>query len=64
MSHSKVINLISDNFERKYDIVLCRNVMIYFDTAAKNALLGKFHDSLNSGGYFIVEFYDTMLADD
>lgn len=54
-------NLISDKFDDKYDIILCRNVMIYFDTAAKKALLRKFHDSLNPGGYFIIGFYDTML---
>ena len=54
-------NLISDNFEKKYDFILCRNVMIYFDSGAKQALLQKFYDSLNPGGYFIIGFYDTML---
>ena len=54
-------NLISDNFTGKYDLILCRNVMIYFDTTAKKELLRKFHQALNPGGYFIIGFYDTML---
>jgi chemotaxis protein methyltransferase CheR len=54
-------NLISDTFNGKYDVILCRNVMIYFDTAAKKKLLRKFYDSLSPGGYFIIGFYDTML---
>jgi chemotaxis protein methyltransferase CheR len=55
-------NLITDSFIAKYDLILCRNVMIYFDTEAKQKLLRKFYDSLNPGGYFIIGFYDTMLS--
>lgn len=53
-------NLITDNFPQGFDIVLCRNVMIYFDTIAKNKLLDKFYNCLNPGGYFIIGFFDTM----
>ena len=55
-------NLITDPFMVKYDLILCRNVMIYFDTDAKQKLLRKFYDALNPGGYFIIGFYDTMLS--
>jgi chemotaxis protein methyltransferase CheR len=55
-------NLINDPYTGKYDLILCRNVMIYFDTEAKQRLLQKFYDSLNPGGYFIIGFYDTMLS--
>ena len=37
-----------------------RNVMIYFDNAAKLKILERFYESLNPGGYFIVGFFDTM----
>lgn len=60
-------NLITDAFPvQKFDFIFCRNVMIYFDTAAKRKLLDKFYTALNPGGYLIIGFFDTMnhLIDD
>lgn len=54
-------NLITGDFNRRYDIIFCRNVMIYFDNAAKLKLFGKFYDSLNPGGLLIIGFYDAVL---
>ena len=54
-------NLITDPFNAKYDIIFCRNVMIYFDNHAKRKLFDKFHQSLNPGGIFIIGFYDAVL---
>ncbi len=54
-------NLITDPFTNKYDIIFCRNVMIYFDNHAKLKLFEKFHDSLNPNGLFIIGFYDAVL---
>lgn len=56
----KYHNLITDPFQTGFDIIFCRNVMIYFDTAAKRKLLDKFYDALNPGGYFIIGFYDAL----
>jgi chemotaxis protein methyltransferase CheR len=53
-------NLINDSFPKGFDIVFCRNVMIYFDNMAKLKLVDKFHACLNPGGYFIIGFFDTM----
>jgi len=53
-------NLITDPFPKGFDIILCRNVMIYFDNAAKIKLLNKFYESLAPGGLFIIGFFDTM----
>lgn len=55
-------NLITDPYTGKYDLILCRNVMIYFDAEAKQKLIKKFHEALNPGGYFVIGFYDTMLS--
>jgi chemotaxis protein methyltransferase CheR len=55
-------NLITDPYKGKYDLILCRNVMIYFDGEAKQKLIHKFHEALNPGGYFVIGFYDTMLS--
>lgn len=43
-------NLLTDKFERGFDIIACRNVVIYFTDEAKNVLYQKFIESLNPGG--------------
>lgn len=53
-------NLITDPFPEGFDIIFCRNVMIYFDAVAKTKILERFHTSLNSGGLLIIGFFDTM----
>lgn len=55
-------NLITDKVTNTYDLILCRNVMIYFDNDAKVRLLDKFYDALKPGGLFVIGFYDTMLS--
>ena len=54
-------NLITDTFTKKFDIIFCRNVMIYFDNNAKLKLFEKFYESLNPNGLFIIGFYDAVL---
>ncbi|NUM48246.1 MAG: protein-glutamate O-methyltransferase CheR [Anaerolineales bacterium] len=43
-------NLLSDPFERDFDLIVCRNVMIYFNPDAKNLLFREFHQALRPGG--------------
>lgn len=57
----KYHNLITDDYSRGYDLIFCRNVMIYFDKVAKHKLLERFYNSLNPNGYLIIGFYDTMF---
>ncbi|MEK6482251.1 protein-glutamate O-methyltransferase CheR [Catalinimonas sp. 4WD22] len=54
-------NLISDAIEDDYDIIFCRNVMIYFDQVAKLKLLEQFFNHLNPGGLLIIGFYDALV---
>lgn len=37
-----------------FDIILCRNVMIYFDEATRHRLLGNLHKALADGGWLVV----------
>ncbi len=37
-----------------FDIILCRNVMIYFDEATRHRLLGNLHRALADGGWLVV----------
>jgi len=57
----KYHNLITDNFPAGFDLIFCRNVMIYFDVPAKRRLLDKFYEALNPGGLFIIGFYDAVM---
>jgi chemotaxis protein methyltransferase CheR len=47
-------NLLLDNFGEKYDLIVCRNVMIYFTEDAKHVLYGKFARALKPGGLLFV----------
>lgn len=43
-------DLVSEPFECPYDLILCRNVVIYFDEGAKAKLYRNFHQALRNGG--------------
>lgn len=48
-------NLMDDfPFKGAFDIVFCRNVMIYFDQAVRQKLLSKFYNILVSGGLLFI----------
>ncbi|MFA0888264.1 MAG: protein-glutamate O-methyltransferase CheR [Synergistales bacterium] len=48
------MNLLSDPFPRQPQLVLCRNVLIYFSQESKEILFGKFHECLPNGGCLMV----------
>ena len=39
---------------RNMDVIFCRNVLIYFDTKAKQKVISNLYDSLNPGGYLFI----------
>lgn len=43
-------NLLLDPFEKDFDLIVCRNVIIYFTVEAKAELYAKFHQALRPGG--------------
>lgn len=47
-------NLLADSFGTNFDLIVCRNVLIYFTEEAKDMLYKKFSDSLKSGGILFV----------
>ncbi|MEM9325111.1 MAG: protein-glutamate O-methyltransferase CheR [Bacteroidota bacterium] len=53
-------NLVHDSMHERYDIIFCRNVMIYFDEKLKIQVLKLLHQSLNPGGYLVIGYYDIM----
>jgi len=50
----KQLNLLEDSFPSKCDLILSRNVMIYFTEEAKEKLYKKFYDALANKGIFFV----------
>ncbi len=44
-------NLVTDGVFCEAQLVLCRNVLIYFDRTLQNAVLGRFRESLVRGGF-------------
>ncbi|KIL34832.1 chemotaxis protein CheR [Cohnella kolymensis] len=47
-------NLLFDSFGEHYDLIVCRNVMIYFTEDAKHILYDKFARALKPGGLLFV----------
>lgn len=47
-------NLLTDRFDSGFDLIVCRNVMIYFTEEAKHKLYRKFAESLRPGGMLFV----------
>ncbi len=47
-------NLLKDNFPEGYDLIVCRNVLIYFTEEAKVDIYKKFNKSLKSDGILFV----------
>lgn len=54
-------NLLSDPTPQELDLILCRNVVIYFTEEAKDELYRKFHQALKPGGILFVGGTESLL---
>lgn len=45
-----------------YDIIFCRNVMIYFDQVTRQALSQRLYNALKPGGYLIIGMSETLVS--
>jgi len=54
-------NLLKDKFETGFDLILCRNVVIYFTEEAKDQLYANFFKSLKPGGILFVGATEAIL---
>lgn len=50
-------------FRTKFDVIFCRNVMIYFDQPTKDALVRRFHDATVPGGYLMISHSENLSKD-
>jgi chemotaxis protein methyltransferase CheR len=51
-------------FRKKFHIIWCRNVMIYFDAQTKKALIDKFYDCTEQGGYLFIGHSESIARND
>lgn len=47
-------DLILGSYEKDFDLIVCRNVVIYFNNDVKNEIYKKFSESLKTGGLLFV----------
>src|SRR5262249_24523630 len=54
-------NLLADAPISHVDLLLCRNVLIYFDAAAQAHIMGRFRYALNDGGVLFLGKSESQL---
>jgi len=54
-------NLVTSTAFSKFDLILCRNVMIYFNQTLQNTVLKMFHESIFKYGYLIVGSKESLI---
>jgi chemotaxis methyl-accepting protein methylase len=57
------LDLFADNPIGAIDLILCRNVMIYFDRKKQVAVLAKFVDALRKGGFLVIGKSEKLPAE-
>lgn len=51
----RTFNLMSPiRFRSNFDVIFCRNVMIYFDGSTRDSLVKRFYNATNPGGYLLI----------
>ncbi len=61
----KRLNLMNETYPLKgqFDVIFCRNVMIYFDAPVRRALVDRFYRYVKPGGYFFVGHSESLPRD-
>ena len=62
MIHFKRHDMISEPSTNRFDLIICRNVMIYLKKEIQEQLQLNFHQALNRGGFFVIGKAETLLG--
>ena len=60
-SHLNLLDPFKVRFVGKMDVIFCRNVLIYFDQAARKKVVDNFYDSLVEGGYLLLGHAESLI---
>ena len=52
------------HFKRPFDLIFCRNVMIYFDGPTKDGIINKFYDWTSEGGFLFTAIWIFTVSSD
>jgi chemotaxis protein methyltransferase CheR len=56
------LNLMEDwPMKGSFDVIFCRNMMIYFDKPAQQALVKRFWQKLVPGGYLLIGLSESLM---
>lgn len=58
------VNLLRDPFEKNFDLIACRNVMIYFENHVKSDLISRFRQALAPDGLLFIGSTEALLGED
>jgi len=63
MVEFKRLNLMeSFSFTQSFDIIFCRNVMIYFDKKGQQKVVNKFYQNLSKAGYLFIGHSESLMS--
>ncbi|CAN5230465.1 protein-glutamate O-methyltransferase CheR [soil metagenome] len=54
-------DLVNGKMNYKFDLILCRNVMIYFNQSLQNEVLKKLYESLYKNGHLIIGSKESLI---
>jgi chemotaxis protein methyltransferase CheR len=63
----KYLNLMDSKYTHiteKFDVIFCRNVLIYFDRATQESVINKLSTHLKTGGYFFIGHSESLTGMD
>ena len=60
--HDMLSESMSESCTNRFDLIICRNVMIYFKKEIQEQLQLNFHQALNRGGFFVIGKAETLLG--
>ncbi|MCD6583170.1 MAG: protein-glutamate O-methyltransferase CheR, partial [Candidatus Omnitrophica bacterium] len=61
MVEFRYLDLIGSPYLEDVDMIICRNVFIYFTKALQEQIVDKFYHSLKEGGYLIIGKSETLV---
>jgi chemotaxis protein methyltransferase CheR len=59
-THANLVDPLSVAAQGRFDVILCRNLLIYFDDASRLAAASHMYDALNPGGYLCLGHSESM----